>query len=185
MLILFKNRILKQHKNENLIYINNTINLMFKLMKIPVYAIIKFLYPKFYRIDDIQNEQIHRYSKDKSLIKGISLINQQYGIIQKPYLLSLSKDNFNFDSAFLFDNWEYIFILIFNEINSQFYNDDFIVNSFDEIIENGIALLNEENKSDLNKRILNNISQLRKENSGHIQSIRLFLFSDRDIFNHY
>ncbi len=104
MLILFKNRILKQHKNENLIYINNTINLMFKLMKIPVYAIIKFLYPKFYRIDDIQNEQIHRYSKDKSLIKGISLINQQYGIIQKPYLLSLSKDNFNFDSAFLFDN---------------------------------------------------------------------------------
>ena len=42
MLILFKNRILKQHKNENLIYINNTINLMFKLMKIPVYAIKKF-----------------------------------------------------------------------------------------------------------------------------------------------
>ena len=107
-------------------------------MKIPVYAIIKFLYPKFYRIDDIQNDQIHRLSKDKSLIKGISLINQQYGIIQKPYLLSLFKDNINFDSAFLFDNWEYIFILIFNEINSKFYNDDFIVNSFDEIIENGL-----------------------------------------------
>ena len=104
MLILFKNRILKQHKNENLIYINNTINLMFKLMKIPVYAIKKVLYPKFYRIDDIQNDQIHRLSKDKSLIKGISSINQQYGIIQKPYLLSLSKDNINFDSAFLFDN---------------------------------------------------------------------------------
>ena len=156
---------------------------MFKLMRIPVYATLKFLYPKFYRIDDIQNDQINRLNNEKSVIKDIGLVNPQYGIIQKPYLLSLTKDNIDFDSAFLIDNGEYISLLIFNEIKSEFYNDIFNVNSFDEISENGITSLNEENESDLNQRILNIISQLRKENSGHIQPIRLLLFSNRDIFN--
>ena len=176
-----KKGILKQHSN--LTHINNIISLMFKLMRIPVYATLKFLYPKFYRIDDIQNDQINRLNNEKSVIKDIGLVNPQYGIIQKPYLLSLTKDNIDFDSAFLIDNGEYISLLIFNEIKSEFYNDIFNVNSFDEISENGITSLNEENESDLNQRILNIISQLRKENSGHIQPIRLLLFTNRDIFN--
>ena len=178
-----KKGILKQHKNENLTHINNIISLMFKFMRIPVYSILKYLYPKFYRIDDIQDNQINRLSSDKSVIKDIGLTNPQYGNIQKPYLLSLTKDNIDFDCAYLIDNGEYISIIIFNEIDSEFYQSLFGVNSFDELIESGITSLDEENENDLNQRILNIISQLRKENSGHFQPIRLLFFTNRDIYN--
>ena len=152
-------------------------------MRIPVYSILKYLYPKFYRIDDIQDNQINRLSSDKSVIKDIGLTNPQYGNIQKPYLLSLTKDNIDFDCAYLIDNGEYISIIIFNEIDSEFYQSLFGVNSFDELIESGITTLDEENDNDLNQRILNIISQLRKENSGHFQPIRLLFYTNRDIFN--
>ena len=76
-----------------------------------------------------------------------------------------------------------ILFIIFNEIDSEFYKSLFGVNSYDELIESGITTLDEENDNDLNQRILNIISQLRKENSGHFQPIRLLFFTNRDIYN--
>ncbi len=151
-------------------------------MRIPVYSIVKFLYPKFYRIDNILNYNEMNISKN-SLIENIGLLNEQYGIIQKPYLLPLSKDNIDFDSAYLIDNGEFISIFIFNEIDNNFYNSIFGVETFEEILESGVNSLNEENDDELNRRILNIISQLRKENFGLFQPIRLFLFNNEDIKN--
>ena len=162
--------------------INKIIALRFKFMRIPIYSIVKFLYPKFYRIDNILNYDEMTVSKN-SLIDNIGLLNEEYGIIQKPYLLPLSKDNIDFDSAYLIDNGEFITIFIFNEIDNQFYNSIFGVDTFEEIIENGINSLNEENDDELNRRILNIISQLRKENFGSYQPIRLFFFNNEDIKN--
>ena len=45
------------------------------------------------------------------------------------------------------------------------------------------VILDEENQSDLNQRLLNIISQLRKENSGHFQPIRIFFFEENGIMN--
>ena len=162
--------------------INKIISLRFKFMRIPVYSIVKFLYPKFYRIDNILNYNEMNISKN-SLIENIGLLNEQYGIIQKPYLLPLSKDNIDFDSAYLIDNGEFISIFIFNEIDNNFYNSIFGVETFEEILESGVNSLNEENDDELNRRILNIISQLRKENFGLFQPIRLFLFNNEDIKN--
>ena len=43
--------------------------------------------------------------------------------------------------------------------------------------------LNEENTNDINQRLLNIISQLRKENSGHFQPVRIFFFEEGGIVN--
>ena len=54
---------------------------------------------------------------------------------------------------------------------------------FDEVKKIESPSLDEENKSDINKRILNIISQLRKENSGHFQPIRIFFLKEDGINN--
>ena len=162
--------------------INKIISLRFKFMRIPIYTLLKFLYPKFYRIDDIQSDQIDKLSEN-NIIQNIGLLNSKFGIIQKPFLLSLSKDNIDFDSAFLIDDGDYISIFIFDEIDTDFYYSLFKLNSFQEIIDNGINSLSEDNDDDLNIRILNIISQLRKENFGHFQPIRIFFFKNDDIRN--
>ena len=77
---------------------------------------IKFLFPRFYRIDDIVFDQTYLAKNiiDKSLIiQNIGEVNK-YGIIQKPYMLRLSIDNIDFDSAYLIDDVEYIYFLLFN-----------------------------------------------------------------------
>ena len=40
-----------------------------------------------------------------------------------------------------------------------------------------------ENQNELNQRIINIISQLRKDNNGQIQPIYLFFFEENDILN--
>ena len=159
---------------------NQIIYLMNKLLREPIYSTTKFLYPKFYRIDNIEDEQ---YNSNKSIIiQNIGLINEKYNIIQKPLLLRLSKDVIDFDSAYLIDNGCYIYLFIFNHIENNFYNDMFGVGSYMEA-KNNITSLDEENQSDINQRLLNIISQLRKENSGHCQPIRLFFFEEGGIIN--
>ena len=159
---------------------NQIIYIMNKLLREPIYSTTKFLYPKFYRIDNIEDEQ---YNSNKSItIQNIGLINEKYNIIQKPLLLRLSKDVIDFDSAYLIDNGCYIYLFIFNHIENNFYNDMFGVGSYMEA-KNNITSLDEENQSDINQRLLNIISQLRKENSGHCQPIRLFFFEEGGIIN--
>jgi hypothetical protein len=59
---------------------------------------MKFLYPKFYRIDNIDGEQTNINNTIK--INNIGLINEKYNIIQKPLLLRLSKYVIDFDSTY-------------------------------------------------------------------------------------
>ena len=160
--------------------INQIIYIMNKLLREPIYSTTKFLYPKFYRIDNIESEQIN--SNNTIKIENIGLTNEKYNIIQKPLLLRLSKDVIDFDSAYLIDNGCYIYIFVFNHIEGNFYNDMFGVETYEEA-KNSATTLNEENQSDLNQRLLNIITQLRKENSEHIQPIRLFFFEEGGIKN--
>ena len=89
----------------------------------------------------------------------------------------------DFDCAYLIDNGCYIYLFIFNQIDSNFYKDLFGVDTFEEANNLGISNLDEENQSDLNQRLLNIISQLRKENYGYIQPLRLFFFGESGINN--
>ena len=160
---------------------NQIIYIMNKLLREPLYSTAKFLYPKFYRIDNIEGSQTNNNNTIK--IDNIGLINEKYDIIQKPLLLRLSKDVIDFDCAYLIDNGCYIYLFIFNHIEGNFYNDIFGVPTFEEAKELENFILDEENTSDLNQRLLNIISQLRKENSGHFQPVRIFFFEERGIIN--
>ena len=160
---------------------NQIIYIMNKLLREPLYSTAKFLYPKFYRIDNIEGSQTNNNNTIK--IDNIGLINEKYDIIQKPLLLRLSKDVIDFDCAYLIDNGCYIYLFIFNHIEGNFYNDIFGVPTFEEAKELENFVLDEENTSDLNQRLLNIISQLRKENSGHFQPVRIFLYEEKGIIN--
>jgi len=168
--------------NQNKEMINQIIYIMNKLLREPIYSTMKFLYPKFYRIDNIKGEQTNINNTIK--IENIGLINEKYNIIQKPLLLRLSKDVIDFDCAYLIDNGCYIYIFIFDQIEEEFYNDLFGVSSFEEAknLETSTSL-NEENTNEINTRILNIISQLRKENSGHFQPVRIFFLGENGIAN--
>ena len=160
--------------------INQIIYIMNKLLRDPIYSTTKFLYPKLYRIDNIENEQINENKSIK--IENIGLVNEKYNIIQKPLLLRLSKDVIDFDCAYLIDNGCYIYLFIFNHIEGNFYYDMFGVQTYEEA-KDTITNLDEENQSDINQRILNIVSQLRKENGGYFQPLRLFFFEESGIAN--
>jgi len=159
--------------------INQILYLSHKLLREPIFSTIKFLYPKFYRIDDIEKDQ-YDINKEELKVYDIGLINKEINAIQKPLLLRLSKDIIDFDCAYLIDDGEFIYIFIFNQIDIAFYFDLFGTNNFEETKNLGITALNPENNSELNQRILNIISQLRKENKGCIQPIRLFFIEEKD-----
>ena len=160
--------------------INHIISITNKLMREPVSSTIKYLYPKLYRIDDIEKGQ-YDLNNDEIKIYDIGFINEKYNIIQKPLLLRLSKDVIDFDCAYLIDDGIFIYIYIFNEIDTNFYSDLFNVDSFKEAKNLGINSLDQENLCELNKRILNIISQLREENNKYIQTIRLFFLDENSI----
>jgi protein transport protein SEC24 len=160
---------------------NQIIYIMNKLLREPLYSTTKYLYPKFYRIDNIEGTQTNNNNSIK--IDNIGLINEKYNIVQKPLLLRLSKDVIDFDCAYLIDNGCYIYLFIFNHIEGNFYNDIFGVPTFEDAQGLESFVLDEENQSDINQRLLNIISQLRKENSGHFQPVRIFLFEERGIIN--
>ena len=159
--------------------INQILYISYKLLREPIFSTIKFLYPKFYRIDDIEKDQ-YDINKEELKVYDIGLINKEINAIQKPLLLRLSKDIIDFDCAYLIDDGEFIYIFIFNQIDIAFYFDLFGTNNFEETKKLGINALNPENNSELNQRILNIITQLRKENKGCIQPIRLFFIEEKD-----
>ena len=166
----------KSNEINQILYIAN------KLLREPINRTIKFLYPKFYRIDNIKKGQ-YDINNEENRIYNIGLLNEKYNIINKPLLLRLSKDEIDFDSAYLIDDGIYINIFIFNQINSNFYQDLFNIGNFYDLKNIGINELNQENQTELNQRILNLISQLRNENDDYIQPIRIFFFEENDISN--
>ena len=166
----------KSNKINQILYIAN------KLLREPINRTIKFLYPKFYRIDNIKKGQ-YDINNEENRIYNIGLLNEKYNIINKPLLLRLSKDEIDFDSAYLIDDGIFINIFIFNQINSNFYQDLFNIGNFYDLKNIGINELNQENQTELNQRILNLISQLRIENDDYVQPIRIFFFEENDISN--
>ena len=166
----------KSNEINQILYIAN------KLLREPINRTIKFLYPKFYRIDNIKKGQ-YDINNEENRIYNIGLLNEKYNIINKPLLLRLSKDEIDFDSAYLIDDGIFINIFIFNQINSNFYQDLFNIGNFYDLKNIGINELNQENQTELNQRILNIISQLRNENDDYIQPIRIFFFEENDISN--
>ena len=174
-----KTGILSNQNNPEML--NYTLNLINKFLREPIYSTMKFLYPKFYRIDDIEGPQLNKSRTIK--IDNIGLINEKYNIIQKPILLRLSRDIIDFDCAYLIDNGYYIYLIIFNHIEGNFYNDIFGVSTYEEAKNSGMTNLDEENTSDLNQRLINIISQLRKENGGNYQPIRIVFLEERGINN--
>lgn len=86
-------------------------------------------------------------------------------------------DHIDFDSMYLIDDSEIINIFIFNYLNEEVYSDLFNVNNFDNLIELNMENLDETNTNPLNQKILNIISQLRKENNGKTQPIKLNLLT--------
>ena len=166
----------KSDKINQILYLSN------KLLREPISRTIKFLYPKFYRIDNIEREQ-YDINNEEHRVYNIGLLNEKYNIINKPLLLRLSKDEIDFDSAYLIDDGMYINIFIFNQINSNFYQDLFHIGNFYDLKYNGIYELNQDNQNELNQWILNIISQLRNENDDYIQPVRIFFLEEYDISN--
>jgi hypothetical protein len=149
---------------------------MNKFMREPIYLSIKYLYPKFYRIDDIQSDQTGKVKETDQdyVVTDVGQYNEKFNIITKPYIIPLSLDHVDFYCAYLLDDGEFISIFIFNYINPQFYQELFGVDTFEEAANLNIEALDENNTSDLNQRLLNIISQLRKDNKGLTQPIRIY-----------
>ena len=79
----------------------------------------------------------------------------------------------------MIDNGDYISLFIFDQIEDTFYSDVFGVGNWTEGKQNeDQMMISEDNQSDINQRILNIISQLRSENSGHFQPIRVFFVDE-------
>ena len=72
-----------------------------------------------------------------------------------------------------------IYLIIFNHIEGNFYNDIFGVGTYEEAKNSGVKNLDEENMSDLNQRLINIVSQLRKENGGNYQPIRIVFLEEK------
>jgi len=75
---------------------------MNKLLREPNYHSIRYLYPKFYRIDNLKQDQpeiLEKYDlKEDQILTNIGYPNETLGIITKPYMLWLTFDEVQFDS---------------------------------------------------------------------------------------
>ncbi len=161
-------------------YVKN-VYLLNKIMREPLYKTLKLLYPKMYRIDNIQKVKLD----DNTLFSfyDIGTFINDYNIYLKPNLLRLSKDIIDMDKSYLIDDGDYINLFIFDKLNSEFYYNLFNMKTFEEIKENNILSLDEENQNYLNLRLLNIIYQLRIENNGYNQPVRIFLYNEKNIYD--
>jgi protein transport protein SEC24 len=176
---LFLNSFIKKlilKKNKVGISANQIINQMSKFMREPLYHTIKSLYPKFFRIDDIQLDQSSKFRESESefIITDVGMLNEKLNIITKPYIIPLSLDNIDFNCAYIADDGEYISIFIFNYVQPNFFQELFGVDSFDLALGLNVESLDENNTNDLNVRILNIINQLRKDNYGSTQPVKIY-----------
>jgi len=86
---------------------NRIKNLMDILSRQPVYHTIKYIYPRLYRIDNLESDQYDLIKdqklKENQILKNIghtSTISnfQQLKLITKPYMFALSYDDIYFES---------------------------------------------------------------------------------------
>lgn len=91
--------------------------------------------------------------------------------------------SFKISDAYISDNGEFINIYIYDQINSEFYENLFGVSSFYEIPQSEIEGLNESIETDLNLRIFNIVNQLRTDNKGRNQPLRIFFLNEKHYLN--
>ena len=96
---LFKKVLLR--KNKDKLTSNEVLHYLLKIMREPIRHTIKNLYPKFYRIDDILEDQSDKVDNPEFIYNNIGLLNENYGIIQRPYSLPLSLDYIDMDCKFI------------------------------------------------------------------------------------
>lgn len=161
------------------------LNLKSKMMRDSLDSCTKWLYPRFYRIDDIELDQTYnaKYVTDKSLIISDIGETNKYGIIQKPYMLRLSIDNIDFDSAYLIDNGDFIDLIIFDCIQYEFYDNIFAKETWSDCVEANISEIVEDDSKKLNVKLRNVIDELRKENGNKVQPLRIIFMNERSISN--
>lgn len=84
-----------------------------------------------------------------------------------------SLDSIDFDQAYLSDDGETLYIFIFHQLNKAFYYDMFKVLSYESALHNNIKTLDENIESSLNLKVFNILNQLRIDNLGKTQGIKL------------
>ena len=81
------------------------------------------LYPKLYRVDDIQNNFKKMYKKKENVLKNIGLKKNDRPFVIKPYLYPLLTDSIEIDSAFIYDDGLYINLILTKEVDEKFINE--------------------------------------------------------------
>jgi len=100
---LFKKSLLR--KNKDKISSNDIFSEVIKFMREPTKNIIKYLNPKFYRIDDILEDQSYKIEKEEnSILINIGNPDENNGVITTPYSLPLSLDYIDFDCKYILLN---------------------------------------------------------------------------------
>lgn len=84
-------------KNKENVSINLAYSEIIKIMRDPLNLTIKYINPKFYRIDDILEDQSEKVDDPENILTNIGLINEDNYICIKPYTLPLSIDYIDFD----------------------------------------------------------------------------------------
>ena len=84
---------------------------MNKFLREPNYHTIRYLYPKFYRIDNLKADQpeiMDKYDlKEEQILTNMGYANETLGITTKPYMLWLTFDEVQYDGKFK------IFVIIY------------------------------------------------------------------------
>lgn len=108
-------------------------------------------------------------------------MNENIGTVIRPYSLPLSLDYIDFDSSYIIDNGEFINLFIFDQNKPEFYESVFYVNDFSQIDLSKFEQLDESNESDINVRLLNLINQMRTDNRGVVQPLRIFFINEKSV----
>lgn len=70
-----------------------------------------------------------------------------------------------------------------DQIKNEFYESLFNVSTFKDIDVNEFSQLDETNENELNTRILNIVNQMRTDNKGIVQPLKIHYLTEKTIMN--
>jgi hypothetical protein len=182
---LFLNSVYKKYlmrKIKNKFHPNLISSIINNAFSLPLNNLMKMLYPRLYRLDDINIENKDEENGRKNTLTNIGLNHQTLPIIVKPYIYPLSLDSLDLHMSFLMDDGNFLNIIILSEINNLFIYENFGFDHFQELHKyfnnpnfNLGSYFDGRNDNDYNVRITNTITQLREENCGNYQALKVTL----------